>query len=149
MIVNSKGTDFNIDVYVEDERFYRAFARNECDEIMGYIIFKAHEKYSWLYKIETYDEFQNRGVGKALLTTMEYILLSTTNCYNVEGKFYPTNSRALPFYNNNGYTIYKDGYEHYVSKYLSKKDLPNVTANIKSPLELKPWMPKNEQMLIR
>lgn len=148
MIVNAKNKDFNIDVYVENKNIYRAFAINEQKEQMGYIIFKAHEKHSWLYRIETYDEFQNQGVGSALLTTMEYILLTTSPaCYSIEGKFYPLNSHALPFYKKHGYTIEKDCYEHYVTKFLSKNDLPELKKHIKTEFDLKPWVEKEPPIM--
>lgn len=148
MIVNAKNKDFNIDVYLENKNVYRAFAMSEQNEEMGYIIFKAHEKYSWIYRIETNDEFENQGVGSALLTTMEYILLTKVpTCYSIEGEFYPLNSHAQPFYRKHGYTIYKSNSEYYVSKILSKNDLPKIEQQIKSPLNLKPWTKEKSRIM--
>lgn len=133
MIVQGKKGPINIELkYFEDDKFYRADAISEDGQIMGYITFKQHyenPRTMWLQKVETYPGFQDRGVGDALLSVMEYTALQTRKT-SIDGKFYPDNEHAKPFYEHRGYDITKDGYETYVGKYLSDKQKKRITDEI-------------------
>ncbi|MBE5739090.1 MAG: GNAT family N-acetyltransferase [Clostridiales bacterium] len=119
MLVESKGKQINIELKYYDDKYYKAEAFSEDGEVMGVITFKPDGRGSmWLQYIATNEKFQNMGVGDALLSVMEYRAV-TTRIRNIEGKFYPSNDKAKPFYENRGYNIYKDGYETYLDKSLN------------------------------
>ena len=133
MIVKGKKGPIHIELkFFEDDRFYKAEAISEDGKVMGYITFKQHyenPRTMWLQKIETYPEFQGRGVGDALLSVMEYTTLETRKT-SIDGKFFPDNEFAKPFYEHRGYDITKDGYETYVGKYLNDKQKKRITDEI-------------------
>lgn len=133
MIVQGEKGPINIELkFFEDDRYYKAEAISEDGQVMGYVTFKQHSdnpRTMWLQKIETYKEFQGRGVGDALLSVMEYTTLDTRKT-SIDGKFFPDNEFAKPFYEHRGYDITKDGYETYVGKYLSDKQKKRITDEI-------------------
>ena len=69
----------------------------------------------WLTKIFVNESERFKGVGQKLIDALEYFAKSR-HIDNIEGKFYPDNLYAKDFYEKNGYEIWKDGYETYVSK---------------------------------
>ena len=108
-------------LYNSQDNYYKILALNNENQEMGYLTFKIKTGFSrkiWLNKIETKPEFQNQKVGTALIGCMEYFA-SQCNIDFIEGKFYPTNDYAKPFYIKRGYEIYKDEYEWYVDKTLN------------------------------
>ena len=60
---------------------------------------------------------------------MEYTTLDTRKT-SIDGKFYPDNEFAKPFYEHRGFDITKDGYETYVGKYLNDKQKKRITDEI-------------------
>lgn len=109
---------------------YEILALSDNDTIMGKATFviKPRQRTVWLRKIETYPQFQDKGVGQALLDVLEYFTVSK-GLRHIEGKFYPDNEFAKPFYLKNDYDIYKEDYETYVEKYLNPE--PVVSTNKK------------------
>ena len=107
-------------INVDNENEYQAQALADNGDIMGSISFliKRKDRLVWLRKIETRPEYQHQGVGQALLDTLEYFTIQKRLCM-IEGKFYPDNEFARPFYIKNNYSIDKDGYDTFISKYLS------------------------------
>ena len=108
--------------YDNEDSFYKATAMSMQNEEMGYITYKfiPEERLAWLCKIETYENFQHRGVATALLAFFEQEAL-TKRYRNVEGKYYPSNKFAKPFYEKMGYAIEREGYGQFVGKYLSQE----------------------------
>ena len=107
-------------INIDNENEYQAQAIADNGDIMGTISFliKRKDHTVWLRKIETNPKYQHQGVGQALLDTLEYFTIQKRLCL-IEGKFYPDNEFARPFYLKNNYSIDKDGYDTFVSKYLS------------------------------
>lgn len=107
---------------------YELLALSDNDTIMGRASFviKPKRRTVWLRKIETYPQFQDKGVGQALLDVLEYFTVSK-GLKHIEGKFYPDNEYAKPFYLKNDYDIYKEDYETYIEKYLNPEQV--VFAN--------------------
>ena len=61
---------------------------------------------------------------------LEYFALQN-RAQVVEGKFYPENEFAKPFYNKYGYSIDKEDYETYIYKTLDYKRIKeNIEPNI-------------------
>ncbi len=89
------------------------------DEI-GYVSFKIKKFKAWLQKIEVKPEYQSQKFGHLLIALFEEYLMER-RCREVEGKFYPANHHAKPFYEKHGYTIEKDGYDTIIYKFLSTK----------------------------
>ena len=117
-------------LYYSQDDFYKILAINENNQEMGYLTFKIKNGFSrklWLNKIETKQEFQNQKVGTALIGCLEYFA-GVCNIDFIEGKFYPTNDYAKPFYLKHGYEIYKDEYEWFVDKTLN---LENTKVELK------------------
>lgn len=107
------GKEFDIKVAYYSSNDYYKIEVIENGVQKGYLTFSIKRGQAWIYKIATKPEFSRQGVGKALIDTFEFIL-SGKRISSVEGKFYPDNEYAKPFYEKNGYQIYKDDYETYV-----------------------------------
>ncbi|MGN1227802.1 MAG: GNAT family N-acetyltransferase [Christensenellales bacterium] len=119
-------------LFHEDYDYYEIIAKNsENNDIMGYLTFKViKDSNIWIYKLETKQEYQGKGVGTALMNALEYFACSHNIDY-IEGKFYPSNAVAKPFYEELGYIIDYDDYSQCVFKHLRVKDVlsrlePNV-----------------------
>lgn len=102
------------------EKYWQIDAYNEKDENIGYVNMLKNSRGLWLNKIFVEEQERFQGVGQALLNAFEAFIERFGYTY-VEGKFYPENTYAREFYEKNGYTIDKDGYETYVSKDFYKK----------------------------
>mgnify|MGYP002515756219 CR=1 FL=1 len=121
--------------YDEEYNFYTTTAISMQNEKMGYITYKfiPKERLAWLCKIETYENFQHRGVATALLLFFEQQARSK-RYFKIEGKYYPTNEFAKPFYQKMGYLVEKDGYEQFVGKYLTRENIiPFTVTEIAAP----------------
>ena len=92
-------------------------------EMIGSIDFKVYpEKQKvWIYKIEVKEKYQSRGYGEELLKLFEDYCRKHRIFY-VEGKFYPENDHARPFYIKHGYEIYKEYYSTYIYKDLREAE---------------------------
>ena len=123
----------------ENNGFYDIRCYDESENEMGFVTFKLNKNEGkiWLYKIETHDDFLHRGVATALINTMEYVAMKNSiNC--IEGKYYPENDFAKPFYEKYGYYLPNqtkswDNYDDTwtMSKYLDfKKIRENIEPNI-------------------
>lgn len=72
--------------------------------------------------IKTFNEFQNLSIA----TYIERFLSEITTARrvnNISGKFYPDNEFAENFYNSKGYEIVKDGYETFILKNITEKEI--------------------------
>lgn len=139
MKIKVKEKQFNSKmIYHKNDDYYTIKIMNE-NSTMGYLTFKIkREGYNnsiWLNKIETYKKFAHQGVGTALIQLLEYFAYKN-NLQYIEGKFYPDNEYAKPFYEKYSYKIEKEYYETFVSKWLDfdkiKKEIePNLIKNTK------------------
>jgi len=87
------------------------------DEI-GYVTFKiktATHRIAWLQKIAVHEKYQSQKFGDMLIKLMEEYLIKH-RCDEIEGKFFPTNHHARPFYKKHSYKIIKEDYETYIYK---------------------------------
>lgn len=117
-------------INVDNNNEYEARAISDNGDIMGTLHFsvKRKDRSIWLRKISTAPEYQNQGVGQALLDTLEYFTILNRLCH-IEGKFFPDNEFAKPFYLKNNYDIYKEDYETFVGKYISHDSIAEETKN--------------------
>lgn len=119
--INGQNFDCKIDYYENDD-FYKIEVLNENKDVMGYATFKiknsSFSKSIWLYKIETYNRYTHKGVGTAVNNILEYFAYKNKVLF-IEGKFYPENKFAKPFYEKYGYKIEKDYYDTLVYKTLN------------------------------
>ena len=117
-------------INVDNKDEYQARAIADNGDIMGTVSFavKRKDRSVWLRKIQTEPQYQGQGVGQALLDTLEYFTIKHRLCH-IEGKFYPDNEFAKPFYLKNSYDIYKEDYETFVGKYLSHESLTEDIQN--------------------
>ncbi len=92
-------------------------------ETIGYVNFKFNYspiRSAWLNKIEVTPKYQSMGFGKVLLKLFERYCMESRIFY-IEGKFFPENDHAKPFYLKNGYKIEKEYYETLITKTLNIK----------------------------
>lgn len=115
-------------VNVDGMNEYRISAIADNGDEMGFAVFsvKKQDRKVWLRKISTKPEYQNLGVAKAMLDVLEYFTVQHRLCM-IEGKFYPDNEYAKPFYQKNNYDIYKEDYDTFVSKYIGHDSISDET----------------------
>jgi len=102
----------------EENNYHTLTAISEKNSPMAVLTFKVdRNKNIWLYKIKVKDEYQRMGASTALIYAMENFAIKNKIRF-IEGKFYPENAYAKPFYEKLGYQIYKEDYETYVGKSL-------------------------------
>lgn len=139
MKIKVKDKIFDIkQIYDSENNYYNFVALNSNNEEMGFVNFGFTKIYGersvWIYKIETYENFQHQGVGQALLWAMEYFACSK-RVLKVIGKFYPENKFAKPFYEKNKYLISKEEdweVEKYIDYEFIKQQIePIVIKDIK------------------
>lgn len=117
--------EFNVGILHEQlDDFYTINAYNSKGEVVCTATAKPQRLLSqmWLYKISTKEGYQHKGYATAVLKTLEYLTQYLRYRW-IEGKFYPDNEFAKPFYDKHGYTIYKDGYETFVIKTLDYDEI--------------------------
>lgn len=108
--------------YNEIHKFFTFTAISKNNKIMATLTFKKDSNNShriWLNKIRVEEKFSHNGAASALMYALEDFALKNRVFY-IEGKFYPENEYAKPFYEKLGYEIYKEDYETYVGKFLNK-----------------------------
>jgi len=93
---------------------------------IGYLNFKlkGDTAYIWSFKVSDPD-FLRTGVGTVMLNCFEDYA-SRSRASFVDGRFYPDGEGAeysKDFYESHGYQIYRDGYEQYISKSLSREEI--------------------------
>lgn len=125
MKININDKIFNIDVlHINDGDYYQLNAKNYKKEIIGFLNFymsKSNKRGMTLNKIEIDEKYQGQGYGKALIKAFEYIVCLKRKDY-IEGKFYPTNKTAKPFYESHGYSIERCDYDQVVCKTIKDID---------------------------
>lgn len=117
--------NFNLKVfYCVNDDYYEIKAYNGINQEVARLTFKASKKdrYIWLYKISTDEKYQHKGYGTALIYALEYVA-KKLRFDQIEGKFYPENEFAKPFYDKHDYAIYKDGYETFITKSLDYEEI--------------------------
>lgn len=143
-IKNNTENIFNMKmVYHEKEDYYTisCFDKNGVHASeASFMISKANRSQSiWIYKIATFDKFQHKGLGKVMLDTIE-MFAKDRKINVIEGKFYPDNEYAEPFYIKNGYSIERDYSTSEIYKYLdfNKVSCPfdNLDIEIEEAQEL-------------
>jgi len=145
------GKEYKFDVkltYNVDKKYYTllCFDENGTEAAKTTFAINRYMQLSmWIYKIETYEAFQHRGLGKMMLETVEQIARQH-RIRVVEGKFYPYNEYAEPMYKKNGYMIEYEDITTTVFKYIDmeKKNEPFEKLEIVEVHE-----PKKEEDLER
>ena len=107
----------------EDYKKISLVVKSSKEEI-GFVTFKIKKlknRVAWLQRIEVQKKYQSQGFGDTLITLMEDYLIDN-RCLVVEGKFWPLNNHARPFYKKHGYDILREDFETYIYKYGLKKE---------------------------
>lgn len=136
------GQEYNFDVkltYNVDKKYYTllCFDENGVEAAKTTFAINRYMQLSmWIYKIETYEPFQHRGLGKMMLQTVEQVARQH-RIKVVEGKFYPYNEYAEPMYKKNGYMIEYEDITTTIFKYISleKTEEPFETLEIEEVRE--------------
>ena len=113
-------------VIIEDDEndiTIKIVANNINSDEIGSISFKFNyqNRSVWIYKIEIKKEFQSQGFGDMLIEIFEAYCQSK-RFFQIEGKFYPENDHAKPFYEKHGYQIDKEYYDTFISKNIEMKN---------------------------
>ena len=90
-------------------------------ETIGSLVYKFKSGMAWLYKIEVEKKYQSDGFGHLLMSLFEEDC-AKNRIKTIEGKFYPDNSHAKPFYLKRGYEIVKEYYDTYIFKTLNNSN---------------------------
>ena len=123
--------------FTNKDRYYEIKCQDDSGEEKGFVNFAISRtngyRSIWLYKIQTYEQYQHQGVGSALLSAMEYFAY-IQNISLIEGKYYPDNQFAEPFYEKYGYSIYSEDYFTGVGKRIDfekfeQETLPNINTS--------------------
>ena len=117
-VLSEKNKLFNVKVNSFDDGIFQAYIEDKSGQIQGEITFKIYADRTWIYNIHTEEKFQHIGVGQTLLDICEYIS-AKKRVYIIEGKYFPRNDYAQPFYKKNGYSIDKDDYDLQIYKRLN------------------------------
>ena len=119
-----KGNEYYFD-FVPQQDWYEIKAFNEKKEVVGFVsmLIRSERCFPsiWLMKIFVNESERYQGIGQKLIEALECFAKMRHISY-IEGKFYPDNSYARTFYEKNGYEIWKDDYETFVSKTLTKNN---------------------------
>lgn len=107
----------------EDHCLYSITVYDDTNLEIASVWFYLKNRTCYVNRIEVKTEnYSHMGIGTMLLNHMEKF--ATKNyCYNVDGRFYPfgeLGKYARAFYIKNNYHVYKDGYETYISKTLTR-----------------------------
>ena len=98
---------------------------------IGYINYIFVDRNVWLNKIKVDREYRGKGIGKTLLKLFENEAYDMRRSV-IEGKFYPEDEDGMVvkrFYESNGYSIRKEGYETELFKVLrGKHDIIGVNV---------------------
>lgn len=116
---NGNAVEHNIKItHYNDKDYYLIQVLNEDNKEMGFLSFKAYDDYIWIFKLETHEEYRNKGVGSALLNMLEYMAKYKWK-NSIEGKFYPDNEFAKPLYEKFGYSFDYELTGQTIFKYIS------------------------------
>ena len=143
MIVNTKHGKVEVDIYRDKEgiseniRFFRIIATDGQTEV-GHLNFKTNENgHVWIYHIETNQFFQHKGVAQAMLDVFEVFCVKEENSHHVEGRYFPENEFAKPFYEKNDFDIFEDCYDYFILKNFDKTKILTQTAkNIEGEMKV-------------
>lgn len=113
--------NISVNYTLEDDLYTIQLVDNIAQAEIGFANFKfTKNRGVWLYNIKINEGYQSNGYGKKLLKLFEDFCVAQRRFF-VEGKYYPTNDHAKPFYLKNGYSIDIDGNDQFIFKYLPEK----------------------------
>lgn len=107
----------------EDSCLYSITVYDDTNLEIASVWFYLKNRTCYINRIEIKREnYSHMGIGTMLLKHMEKFAMKNY-CYNIDGRFYPfgeLGKHARAFYIKNDYQIYKDGYETYIGKTLTR-----------------------------
>lgn len=126
---NNTNITFNVNKS-DNKSLFVIKALDSDENIVASATFKLKCGYCYLNRIEIENfKYAHLGLCSQILKIIEQISIEK-RCKFIEGKFCPFGElgpHAKSFYNKNGYEIYKDGYETYISKDLTKTQTTEKT----------------------
>lgn len=142
-----KTKSFDLQI-TKDQKCYIIQCLTENDIEMGCVSFRFFDDILWIYKLETNPKFYRQGVASAVMDIVELMAIKR-GINKIEGRFFPSNDAARPFYEKNGYSVPNktkswDDYDpHWVihktldAKAIKEKVAPNITLYEENTLTLK------------
>ena len=102
----------------DKDRFIKAYIGTRQ---VGYAWFTINKNDAFLHYIEVKGRHRQLHIGSSLLDGVEAICREHRVDY-IEGKFYPKVSKeiVLAFYKKNGFHHFRDGYEQFIGKYITR-----------------------------
>lgn len=130
MEINIGNLKFDLDLKKGDG-YYTISANSKAGEKLGYLTFllKKEQHIAWLNKIAVDESVQGCGVGYAMLVMFEKFA-SDNFATKIEGKYYPTNDRAIEFYKRNGYLVLQEDYGKEIFKRLNSNEVESAYNNL-------------------
>ncbi len=123
-----------------DYETYLSYEALVNGQVIGTCNYSVRKGNAWLYIVRVADTFRKYGIGGNLIKLMENDL-ALRRVKEVEGKYFPQGADdkvVRAFYNKHGYTIYDEGYEHFVYKNdLKLQDVSNLKVTKCKAKELK------------
>lgn len=115
---------YTMNILDEDGVYFTITCFDENGKEMGHATCILNEDSLWLNKIETYKEYAHQGIGSAIIDIVEYLAMQKRKPM-VDGKYYPLNEYAKPFYEKHGWFIpnQKGGWDNYDETWHMFKDL--------------------------
>lgn len=108
------------------------------DQVIGTCNYSIDKGKAWLYIVRVAEPFRKYGIGGNLMKLMENDC-ALKRVREIEGKYFPQgaeDSVVRSFYAKNGYSIYDEGYEHFVFKSdLQKQNIENLKVTTNKGME--------------
>lgn len=107
-------------------------------QVIGHCNYSTNQGKAWLYIVRVADNFRQHGIGGNLVKLMENDC-ALKRVREIEGKYFPQGAEdnvVRAFYKKHGYSIYDEGYEHFVFKSgLEKQDVSNLKVTKSKGIE--------------
>jgi GNAT superfamily N-acetyltransferase len=106
-----------------DYKSYQSYEALLNEQVIGTCNYSVDKGKAWLYIVRVAEPFRKYGIGGNLIRLMENDC-ALRRVREIEGKYFPQgeeDSVVRKFYAKHGYSIYDEGYEHFVSKFSPEK----------------------------
>lgn len=141
--LGEKTKSFDLQI-IKNKECYTIKCLTKDDDEMGFVTFTIYNNILWIYKLQTNPKFYHKGVASAIIDITEFLAIKH-NAKRIEGKFFPTNEFARPFYEKNGYFVPNKvkSWDNYDPCWIMYKTLDPVEITKKVSPNIKAY--KNQQ----
>lgn len=124
---------------INGNEYYSLCCLDEDNVEMGYANFSIKNDTLWLIMVETFGKYRGKGIGTALLQSME-VVGANEGCRYINGKYYPKNTRkededveihAMDTYLKLGYSKPTSEDDWFLSKWIDRDEVREYDSRIK------------------